>query len=52
MHGKIKRECPIIICASENNNQIILGTYKNIYSYDLTTFEQKKIYHSINTKKK
>ena len=39
---KIKKECPKIICASENNNQIILGTYKNIYSYDLTTFEQKK----------
>ena len=39
---KIKRACPKIICASNNNNQIILGTYKNIYSYDLTTFEQKK----------
>ena len=39
---KIKRECPKIICASNNNNQIFLGNYKNIYSYDLTTFEQKK----------
>lgn len=39
---KLIRECPKIICASKNNNQIILGTYKNIYSYDLTTFEQKK----------
>ena len=40
--SKIKRECPKIICTSNNNNQIFLGTYKNIYSYDLTTFEQKK----------
>ena len=37
-----EREYPKFICISEHNNQIILGTYKNIYSYDLTTFEQKK----------
>jgi len=49
---KIEKECPKIICASNNNNQIFLGTYKNIYSYDLTTFEQKKNYHSLSTEKK
>ena len=48
----IKRECPKFIYTSENNNEIIIGTYKNIYCYDLTTFEQKKNYHSITTDKK
>ena len=44
----IERESPKFICTNENNNQIILGNYKNIYSYDLTTFEQKKNYHLNN----